>query len=313
MTENPRLVLTKRFTKAVEYARQLHTEYRKGTDIPYMAHLIGVAALVMGEAGGRVPVTEDMVVAALLHDAVEDHGGAPRMREIEQLFGLNVARLVAALSDTFAEDPEKKEPYGQRKTTYIMRLRREPDDVLLISAADKLYNAKAILDDFKEIGPAVFDRFKRGKDQQLWYFDELLKVFRAHPPNQIVNDLERVVQELHAVTSSKPSNPPGASPAVPSPCALFPGPLSLVSLYFQRSRQTAHLRHIVALAPRFEPLRQPLRRARIGEARCPHLNRRRARQHETRPRPSASRFRPSPARESSRPATLPKPGAARWV
>jgi (p)ppGpp synthase/HD superfamily hydrolase len=204
MTENPRLVLTKRFTEAVEYARQLHTEYRKGTDIPYMAHLIGVAALVMGEAGGRVPVTEDMVIAALLHDAVEDHGGAPRMREIEQIYGLNVARLVEALSDTFAEDPEKKEPYGQRKTTYIMRLRREPDDVLLISAADKLYNAKAILDDFKEIGPAVFDRFKRGKDQQLWYFDELLKVFRAHPSNQIVDDLERVVKELHAVTSSKP-------------------------------------------------------------------------------------------------------------
>ncbi len=204
MTENPRLVLTKRFPEAVEYARQLHTEYRKGTDIPYMAHLIGVAALVMGEAGGRVPVTEDMVIAALLHDAVEDHGGAPRMREIEQIYGLNVARLVEALSDTFAEDPEKKEPYGQRKTTYIMRLRREPDDVLLISAADKLYNAKAILDDFKEIGPAVFDRFKRGKDQQLWYFDELLKVFRAHPSNQIVDDLERVVKELHAVTSSKP-------------------------------------------------------------------------------------------------------------
>ena len=84
MTENPRLVLTKRFTEAVEYARQLHTEYRKGTDIPYMAHLIGVAALVMGEAGGRVPVTEDMVIAALLHDAVEDHGGTPRLREIEQ-------------------------------------------------------------------------------------------------------------------------------------------------------------------------------------------------------------------------------------
>jgi (p)ppGpp synthase/HD superfamily hydrolase len=204
MTDNPRLVLTKRFTKAVEYARQLHTEYRKGTDIPYMAHLIGVAALVMGEAGGRVPVTEDMVIAALLHDAVEDHGGAPRMREIEQRFGLNVARMVAGLSDTFAVDPAKKEPYGPRKTGYIMRLRKEPDDVLLISAADKLYNAKAILDDFKEIGPAVFDRFKRGKDQQLWYFDELLKVFRAHPSNQIVDDLERVVQELHAVTSNHP-------------------------------------------------------------------------------------------------------------
>ncbi|MGD1064936.1 MAG: HD domain-containing protein [Terracidiphilus sp.] len=202
MSQNPRLVLTERFTEAVEYARQLHTEYRKGTGIPYMAHLIGVAALVMGEADGRVPVTEDMVIAALLHDAVEDHGGTPRLREIEGRFGPEVSRMVAALSDTFAEDHDKKEPYEERKSAYIERLRHEPDDVLLISAADKLYNAKAILDDFKEIGPAVFDRFKRGRDDQLWYFDELLKVFRAHPPNRIVNDLERVVQELKAATSN---------------------------------------------------------------------------------------------------------------
>ncbi len=203
MTENPRLVLTERFTEAVEYARQLHTEYRKGTGIPYMAHLIGVAALVMGEAGGRIPVTQDMVIAALLHDAVEDHGGTPRLREIEQRFGPNVARMVAALSDTFAEEHDKKEGWEERKNNYLARLRDEPGDVLLISAADKLYNAKAILDDFKEIGPAVFDRFKRGPKQQLWYFDELLKVFRAHPPNRIVNDLERIVHELRAVTSSK--------------------------------------------------------------------------------------------------------------
>ena len=203
MSQNPRLVLTERFTQAVEYARQLHTEYRKGTGIPYMAHLIGVAALVMGEADGRTPVTEDMVIAALLHDAVEDHGGMPRLREIEQRFGPGVARMVAALSDTFAEDHDKKEGWEDRKVNYLARLRHEPDDVLLISAADKLYNAKAILDDFKEIGPAVFERFKRGKDQQLWYFDELLKVFRSHPPNRIVNDLERVVQELHALMSNK--------------------------------------------------------------------------------------------------------------
>jgi (p)ppGpp synthase/HD superfamily hydrolase len=203
MSQNPSLVLTERFTEAVEYARQLHTEYRKGTGIPYMAHLLGVAALVMGEADGPAPVTEDMVIAALLHDAVEDHGGMPRLREIKERFGSEVARMVAALSDTFAEDHDKKEGWEERKKNYLARLRHEPDDVLLISAADKLYNAKAILDDFKEIGPAVFDRFKRGAPQQLWYFDELLKVFRAHPPNRIVNDLERVVQELRAVTSTK--------------------------------------------------------------------------------------------------------------
>jgi len=204
VTDNPRLVLTGRFTEAVEYARRLHTEYRKGTDIPYMAHLIGVAALVMGEAGGRVPVTEDMVIAALLHDVVEDHGGTPRLREIEGRFGPDVSRMVAALSDTFAEDHEKKEGWEDRKNNYLARLRDEPDDVLLISAADKLYNAKAILDDFNEIGLAVFGRFKRGAKEQLWYFDELLKVFRAHPRNRIVNDLDLVVAELHALTSPKP-------------------------------------------------------------------------------------------------------------
>lgn len=203
MTQAPRLVLTERFTSAVDYARKLHTEYRKGTDIPYMAHLMGVAALVMGEAGRKPPVTEDMVIAALLHDAVEDHGGMPRLREIEQRFGPEVARMVAGLSDTFAEDHDKKEGWEERKERYIARLRDEPDDVLLISAADKLYNAKAILDDYNEIGPAIFDRFKRGADQQLWYFDELLKVFHEHPKNRIVNELERVVKELRAATSKK--------------------------------------------------------------------------------------------------------------
>jgi (p)ppGpp synthase/HD superfamily hydrolase len=201
MTQIPRLVLTPRFTEAVDYARQLHTEYRKGTDIPYMAHLLGVAALVMGAAGGPVPVTEDMIIAALLHDAVEDHGGKPQLRKIEEKFGADVSRMVAGLSDTFAEDHDKKEGWEDRKKNYLARLRGETGDVLLISAADKLYNAKAILDDFKEIGPKVFDRFKRGAKEQLWYFDELLRVFRAHPPNRIVNELELVVQELHTRTS----------------------------------------------------------------------------------------------------------------
>ena len=191
-----RLLLTERFSAAVEYARQLHTEYRKGTQVPYMAHLLGVASLVMGEAGGRVPVTEDMVIAALLHDTVEDHGGMPRLREVEERFGQQVARMVAGLSDTFADDHDKKEGWEERKLGYLERLRGESDDVLLISASDKLYNAKSILDDHRLIGDAVWDRFKRGADKQLWYFNELLAIFRAHPTNKIVDDLERVVNEL---------------------------------------------------------------------------------------------------------------------
>ena len=195
-----RLFLSGRFTEAIEYARQHHTEFRKGTDIPYMAHLLGVAALVMGEAGGRVLVTEDMVLAALLHDVVEDHGGMTRLHEVEQRFGANVARMVEGLSDSFAENQHPKDEWKKRKSEYIERLRHEPDDVLLISAADKLYNAKAILDDFKDIGEAIWKRFNRGADQQLWYFDELLAIYLLRPRNRIVNELERVVGELAALT-----------------------------------------------------------------------------------------------------------------
>lgn len=195
-----RLLLSARFTEAVEYARRLHTEFRKGTCIPYMAHLLGVASLVMGEAGGKVPVNEDMVIAAILHDVVEDHGGETRLREVEKEFGANVARIVESLSDTLAEDHNKKEGWEERKIKYIERLRNEPEDVLLISCADKLYNAKAILDDFKEIGPAVFERFKRGADEQLWYFYQLLATFRLRLRSRLVEELASVVHELARLT-----------------------------------------------------------------------------------------------------------------
>src|SRR5579863_636828 len=117
------LHFTERLTQAVDYARHLHIERRKGTGIPYLAHLFGVASLVMGEAGlADFPVTEDMVVAALLHDAVEDHGGAARLEDIRQNFGANVARMVEGLSDTLVEDPDAKEPWEQRKQGYIDRV-----------------------------------------------------------------------------------------------------------------------------------------------------------------------------------------------
>lgn len=173
------LILSERFTRAVDYARQLHTEFRKGTCVPYMAHLLGVASLVMSEAGGPIPVTEDMVIAAILHDMVEDHGGYGRLKDVEATFGKNVARMVAALSDSFAGEHEKKEPWGPRKQKYLDRLPSEHEDALLICAADKLYNARAVLVDLKAIGPAVWNRFKVGADLQLKYFDALLAIFQS--------------------------------------------------------------------------------------------------------------------------------------
>jgi (p)ppGpp synthase/HD superfamily hydrolase len=203
-SETAQLHLTERFTIAVDYARQVHTERRKGTDVPYMAHLLGVAAQVMGEVGYvRFSVTEDMVIAALLHDAAEDHGGLPRLKDIEHNFGSNVARMVAGLSDSLTENPGKKQPWLERKQAYILRLRKEPAEVQLISAADKLYNARAILEDYREIGPRIWERFKRGRNDQIWYFDELVKVFKSSGVNRIVDELERVVNELRQVSAKE--------------------------------------------------------------------------------------------------------------
>jgi (p)ppGpp synthase/HD superfamily hydrolase len=205
--ESTPLHFTDRLTRAVDYARHLHIERRKGTGIPYMAHLFGVAALVMGEAGlSDFPVTEDMVVAALLHDAVEDHGGAARLEDIRQNFGSEVARMVRGLSDTLAEDPEDKEEWEPRKAGYVERLRREPADVRLISAADKLYNARSILEDYRQIGADIWRRFHRSRDKQLWYYDALVDVFKETGKMRITEELERVVKELKDI-SAKDAGP----------------------------------------------------------------------------------------------------------
>ena len=196
------LHLTDRFSRAIDYARHLHIERRKATRIPYMAHLLGVASLVMGEAGQvPFPVTEDMVVAALLHDAAEDHGGQTRIADIRSNFGPEVARMVEGLSDTFAEDPCEKEDWDNRKKAYLERLPQESPETQLISAADKLYNARTILDEYRAIGPKVWDRFHRSRDLQLWYFDELLKVFKSAGTNRIVEELDRVVADLASISS----------------------------------------------------------------------------------------------------------------
>ena len=163
-----------------------------------MAHLLGVASLVLGESGHvPFPVTEDMVIAALLHDAVEDEGGLPRLRDIEANFGSTVAKIVEGCTDSFEEDVNKKQEWEQRKSSYVERLWEESSDTLLVSIADKLYNARAILEDHREIGSEVWTRFKRGRKRQLWYFDELIKVYEEKCPDwRIVQELKRTVEEL---------------------------------------------------------------------------------------------------------------------
>jgi (p)ppGpp synthase/HD superfamily hydrolase len=141
-----------------------------------------------------------MVIAALLHDAAEDHGGLQRLLDIEENFGPNVARMVEGLSDSLSEDSSNKQAWSERKQTYIERLREEPADVRLISAADKLYNARAILEDYREIGPLVWERFKRGRSEQIWYFDELLAVYKSTGTSRLVEELQSVVDDLRQIS-----------------------------------------------------------------------------------------------------------------
>ena len=118
-------------------------------------------------------------------------------------FGSEVARMVEGLSDTFAEDASQKESWEERKQAYVDRLKDESQDVQLISAADKLYNARTVLDEYRAIGPEVWKRFKRGRDLQIWYFHELLKVFKSAGTNRIVEEFVRVVAELENLSAGE--------------------------------------------------------------------------------------------------------------
>lgn len=166
--------LTDRFDAAVNFARISHTaQQRKGTTIPYISHLLAVSSLVL-EMGGN----EDMAIAALLHDAVEDTGGVGVAMEqaIRAQFGDDVARIVRANSDT---DEKPKPPWKARKQAYLDSLPHKQRDELIVSLADKLHNARAVLLDHRAIGAEIWPRFKAGRDEQLWYYGELVNAFEA--------------------------------------------------------------------------------------------------------------------------------------
>jgi (p)ppGpp synthase/HD superfamily hydrolase len=165
------MVLSARFDKAFAYARRLHQrQVRKGTDIPYIAHLMAVAALVL-EHGGN----ENQAIAGLLHDAVEDQGGAPRLAEIRTKFGDQVADIVADCTDAWTP---QKAPWRLRKEAYIEALPNKPQASLLVSLADKTNNAEAILYDYREFKESVWDRFNGGADGTRWYYGALADRFK---------------------------------------------------------------------------------------------------------------------------------------
>lgn len=200
-TDTPHL--SARFDDALAYAAALHrAQVRKGTRVPYLSHLLAVAALAL-EHGAD----EDTAIAALLHDAVEDCGGEPVAAAIATRFGPRVAAIVRACSDASGEP---KPPWRQRKLAYLTHLRATPDTAaLLVSASDKLHNARTLLLDLRTDGPAMWSRFNAGEEGSLWYYREVVAALTANPAaaplSTLVAELDRAVTTLVALSADDPA------------------------------------------------------------------------------------------------------------
>jgi GTP pyrophosphokinase len=182
-------VLGERFERALVFAVQAHREQvRKGSQVPYAGHLLGVCSLVIEDGGD-----ETEAVGALLHDVVEDRGGEPMLHRVRAEFGDDVAAIVSACSDTM-EDP--KPPWRQRKEAYLAHLDDQPPPVLRVSLADKLFNARAITRDYRQVGEALWERFREGGDAQLWYYRSLAGAFERLLPGSMARELRETVSEL---------------------------------------------------------------------------------------------------------------------
>jgi (p)ppGpp synthase/HD superfamily hydrolase len=189
-----------RFEDALVYAHKVHQgQVRKSTGIPFVAHILGVAAIAM-EYGA----TEDEAIGALLHDAAEDGGGEETLAEIRAKFDDAVADIVLGCSDSLVQNPEEKLPWRERKEGYLAHLEIASKSVCLVSAADKLHNVRAITRDYRGEGEDIWNRFQGKRDGTLWYYDEvadaLLRRYRA----PITIDLRREVDELLSLTTEQP-------------------------------------------------------------------------------------------------------------
>jgi (p)ppGpp synthase/HD superfamily hydrolase len=186
--------LGSRFLRAFSFAAKKHAgQTRKASTIPYIAHLMGVASLVL-ECGGD----EDMAIAALLHDVVEDCGGAPTLKKVRRRFGSRVAKIVDGCTDS---DTDPKPPWRARKESYIRHLKDADAETRLVSAADKLNNVRSILSDYREVGESIWARFNGGREGTLWYYRALLEEFLRRKPDRLIRELELTVRELEATAS----------------------------------------------------------------------------------------------------------------
>jgi (p)ppGpp synthase/HD superfamily hydrolase len=197
--------LSRQFEKALIYATRIHGgQLRKKTRIPYIAHILGVAAIAM-EYGAN----ETEGIAALLHDAVEDCGGAKRLHDIERNFGKQVAKIVSGCTDT---DRTPKPPWLERKKAYVTHVRRAPMSTKLVSASDKLHNVRAILMDYRKEGERIWARFNSGKQGALWYYRALVNAFSGKRIRSLVQELDRTLTQLELLSNNgtQVKQPPAA-------------------------------------------------------------------------------------------------------
>jgi (p)ppGpp synthase/HD superfamily hydrolase len=201
ITQKP-IKLGPRFRRAFLFAADKHAcQVRKASTIPYIAHLMGVASLVL-EFGGD----EDMAIAALLHDVVEDCGGEPMLKEVRRRFGARVAKIVDGCTDSYVTP---KPPWRERKDSYIRHLKNASTETRLVSAADKLNNIRSILADYRQLGENIWARFNGGREGTLWYYRALLDEFMRRKPNRLIREFELAVMELEAKTRSVEVNRSG--------------------------------------------------------------------------------------------------------
>ena len=181
--------LSYRFDQALQYSVIIHAyQKRKGTEIPYLAHLLGVVSIAL-EHGA----TEDEAIGALLHDAGEDAGGDGRIEDIQHRFGSSVADIVRGCTDAVTIP---KPPWRDRKERYIAHVRVASPSVVLVSASDKLHNARAILRDCRRLGDGIWSRFNGGKDGTLWYYRSLVTAFSETGTNELIEELDRIVSQI---------------------------------------------------------------------------------------------------------------------
>ena len=189
------IMLTKKYDEALRFSSELHrTQNRKGTDIPYVSHLMSVSALVLEYGGNEV-----QAIAGLLHDAVEDQGGLKTLKIIRKKFGSKVAKIVSDCTDA---EIEPKPPWLERKKSYIKSLKNKPQSSLFVSVCDKTHNASCIVNDHKRVGKKLWKRFSAKPKQIYWYYDSLGKCFNKNLKGKKVlkQNFSKLVLELKRIS-----------------------------------------------------------------------------------------------------------------